>query len=245
VLTRYEAFQRGDYTAAANPIPAEFAAGSNASTGASLIDFDDTQEQAAQGSGGGNALNDLDTLFGSSVPSAPPAQYTNPMAAFNSAPANPPAGYAPSYAPSYVAPAPATAFSPSSNSGPVNQPPFQAASPLSQSRPQSAQFGSIMLPGSRESSPQVTGGPTWGGMSPPPMQHASSPLASQVGSPIHMQQQPQQYQQQQQHISMMQPQQQISSSSSTMTPQTQAPSQPISAAAGAKKDPFADLVGLF
>ncbi|KAI0036332.1 hypothetical protein K488DRAFT_38212, partial [Vararia minispora EC-137] len=67
VLSRYEAFQKGDYTAAKNPIPAELAAGTNASTSASLIDFDDMSAQNASGSGS-NPLNELDAIFGLSAP---------------------------------------------------------------------------------------------------------------------------------------------------------------------------------
>ncbi|KAJ7472246.1 VHS domain-containing protein [Mycena galericulata] len=54
VLGRYDAFRRGDYEAAANPVPAQYAAPT------SLIDFDDPSPAAAQA----NAANDLDGLFG-------------------------------------------------------------------------------------------------------------------------------------------------------------------------------------
>ncbi|KAJ7182614.1 VHS domain-containing protein [Mycena crocata] len=61
VLGRYEAFQRGDYAAAASPVPDQFAAPT------SLIDFDDPTPAASAPS----ATNDLDALFGMGMSSPP------------------------------------------------------------------------------------------------------------------------------------------------------------------------------
>ncbi|KAJ7768376.1 VHS-domain-containing protein [Mycena metata] len=58
VLGRYDAFRRGDYAAAANPLPAQFDAPA-AST--SLIDFDDPAPPTAAPT---TAANELDALFG-------------------------------------------------------------------------------------------------------------------------------------------------------------------------------------
>ncbi|KAJ7083712.1 VHS domain-containing protein [Mycena belliarum] len=63
VLERYEAFRRGDYEAAANPIPNQYAAPT------SLIDFDEPTPAASSG-----PVNELDALFGmgASAPVASP-----------------------------------------------------------------------------------------------------------------------------------------------------------------------------
>jgi hypothetical protein len=68
VIERYEAFKKGDYTAAANPIPSEL---SSNIQGTSLIDFDDGS--AAGGTEGTNAsggINDLAGLFATPAPAA-------------------------------------------------------------------------------------------------------------------------------------------------------------------------------
>ncbi|KAJ7049429.1 VHS domain-containing protein [Mycena amicta] len=68
VLGRYDAFKRGDYAAAANPVPSQFTAPAAAT---SLIDFDDpTTTTTSSGS-----INDLEGLFGlgaSTTSSSPP-----------------------------------------------------------------------------------------------------------------------------------------------------------------------------
>ena len=48
VLNRYEAFKKGDYSVAANPIPAELGPGSSRQNDLSLIDFDDPAPSKAQ-----------------------------------------------------------------------------------------------------------------------------------------------------------------------------------------------------
>ena len=54
VLNRYEAYKKGDFTAAANPIPPELSNGAGPSGSVSLIDFDDapSQPSAAPAAGG-------------------------------------------------------------------------------------------------------------------------------------------------------------------------------------------------
>ncbi|KAJ7705302.1 VHS domain-containing protein [Mycena rosella] len=56
VLGRYDAFRSGDYAAAANPVPSQYA------TPTSLIDFDDPTP--APGASSSSAANDLEALFG-------------------------------------------------------------------------------------------------------------------------------------------------------------------------------------
>lgn len=60
VLNRYDAFKRGDYSVASNPIPAESAAGARTANDLSLIDFDD----GVGGSAAPEDVNDLAGLFG-------------------------------------------------------------------------------------------------------------------------------------------------------------------------------------
>ncbi|KAJ7198743.1 VHS-domain-containing protein [Mycena pura] len=74
ILVRYDAFRRGDYAVAANPIPSQFAAQSATST--SLIDLEDDPTSAR----GTSAANELDGLFGSGANSPPPINpATRPM----------------------------------------------------------------------------------------------------------------------------------------------------------------------
>ncbi|KAK2462807.1 hypothetical protein APHAL10511_005198 [Amanita phalloides] len=66
VLSRYDAFKRGDYAAARNPIPAELAQAT------SLIDLDDsatTTDAATSNSG----INDLNDFFSAPTPQAQPS----------------------------------------------------------------------------------------------------------------------------------------------------------------------------
>ncbi|KAL5532178.1 GGA2 [Sanghuangporus sanghuang] len=72
VLNRYEAFKKGDYTAARNPVPAELTSTSRTQD-TSLIDFDDQLDQAANSN---NPADDLASLFGpsKSATSAPTPQ---------------------------------------------------------------------------------------------------------------------------------------------------------------------------
>ncbi|KAG6908648.1 hypothetical protein DXG01_003826 [Tephrocybe rancida] len=75
VLNRYEAFKKGDYETASNPIPTELAGG--AASGLSLIDFDDSSSSAANPVSLGTGLDDLNDLFASipgpaSIPAAAP-----------------------------------------------------------------------------------------------------------------------------------------------------------------------------
>ncbi|KAF8965411.1 hypothetical protein BDZ97DRAFT_1812020 [Flammula alnicola] len=59
VLTRYEAFKKGDYTFAANPIPQELSNNAGSSTGVSLIDLDDSAPTTNAEAGGANDLSGL------------------------------------------------------------------------------------------------------------------------------------------------------------------------------------------
>jgi ADP-ribosylation factor-binding protein GGA len=61
-MNRYEAYKKGDYTTAANPIPKELDPKNDP---VSLIDFDDSQSPSTQGASPG--ANELADLFGSSA----------------------------------------------------------------------------------------------------------------------------------------------------------------------------------
>ena len=69
MLGRYEAFQKGDYKAAANPIPAEVSnAASTVGANHSLIDFDDSAPSA---SASRSTANDLAGLFSTPASNLP------------------------------------------------------------------------------------------------------------------------------------------------------------------------------
>ncbi|KAI0746834.1 VHS domain-containing protein [Daedaleopsis nitida] len=80
VLNRYESYKKGDFTAAANPIPPEFSNGAGPSTSqsVSLIDFDDTPSQSAPSASSAGGIDELASLFGpgpasASAPNVSPA----------------------------------------------------------------------------------------------------------------------------------------------------------------------------
>ncbi|THH32358.1 hypothetical protein EUX98_g1839 [Antrodiella citrinella] len=78
VLTRYDAWKRGDYEAAKNPIPSELS-NSSSNNGLSLIDFDDSAPSDSGGAGNaGGTINELESIFGSSTAAAPQPQ-RNPI----------------------------------------------------------------------------------------------------------------------------------------------------------------------
>ncbi|EJF63733.1 VHS-domain-containing protein [Dichomitus squalens] len=250
VLNRYESYKKGDFSAAANPIPAEL---SNGAQGVSLIDLDDAPAPSsnAGGAAGGGGINDLADLFGAS-PAAPQAQ---PQTAL-------PPGY-PGLAGSgfnrsqgYGVPMSAglgvgtgfgvglggTVFS----SQPVT-PAFQAPSPMGANGPpgnlpqragttspsSGAPLGSIRL-GTPQLQPQSPA-------QQPQYSQSSAPgfFGQPVQPPPFQQQQFQQQQLQQQQF-QQQPFQQ------PLQPQVQQSAQPTPANGQAQgKDPFADLVGLF
>ncbi|KAG6820033.1 hypothetical protein H0H93_006268 [Arthromyces matolae] len=76
VLNRYEAFKKGDYAAASNPIPSELSGG--AANSLSLIDFDDSSSSASHPvSLGGTGISDLNDLF--STPTTTLPSYVAPV----------------------------------------------------------------------------------------------------------------------------------------------------------------------
>lgn len=76
VLNRYESFKKGDYVAAANPIPQELASTSTRNE-LSLIDFDESASNTAvQNTSSGT--DDLDALFGPSAAATNPTATTPP-----------------------------------------------------------------------------------------------------------------------------------------------------------------------
>lgn len=241
VLNRYEAYKKGDYSVAANPIPPELsngAAGPSSSQGMSLIDFDDTPSQPSNANGAGG-INDLADLFGSGPTAAPPQPQARSQAA-------PPPGYPGmsgglNLGQSYGAPmtnmamgmnfssshpaTPAAGF----NGTPSNIPPRAGTT----SPPSGAQLGSIRL-GTPQLQPQTM---TQTPQPQQPPQYVQSSAPSLFAQPMQPQQQ-QTFQQQQQPFQPFQQQ--------PLQPQTQPQAQPTPANGQAQgKDPFADLVGLF
>ncbi|KAI0339316.1 VHS-domain-containing protein [Trametopsis cervina] len=85
VLNRYEAFKKGDYVAAANPVPAEYGRPQN---DLSLIDFDDSSASNNSAPAGPQSqIDELASLFGPSPSAAPPS-----IQASSQQPALPPFG---------------------------------------------------------------------------------------------------------------------------------------------------------
>jgi ADP-ribosylation factor-binding protein GGA len=230
VLNRYEAFKKGDYATARNPVPAEL---SNQSTsGQSLIDFDDApaQNQSANDA----AQDDLAGLFGSSAQTSQPPQYTNPlvggmgMGAMNM-------GFSNQSIPTTHSPAPVMG-----GMGTMGNPMFRntSMSPPAIMLPSTPANGS---PGPRNGTPGTPGGGLGMnmGMSSPPMGAGmgmgfggmGTGMVTGMGmsnSPKPQQQQRSLFQNQSQ--TQQQPQTASSNSSTTQT---------------SGKDPFADLAGLF
>lgn len=71
VLTRYEAFKKGDFVAAANPIPQELASTSTRNE-LSLIDLDETAPPNTTVQPVSSGIDDLDPLFGPSPKTTTP-----------------------------------------------------------------------------------------------------------------------------------------------------------------------------
>ncbi|RDX54566.1 VHS-domain-containing protein [Lentinus brumalis] len=228
VLNRYESYKKGDYTAAANPIPPEL---SNGAGPDSLIDFDDGPSQSpnAAPAGGASGIDELASLFGPStttaVQSTPAPPAPNVMGSFGNLGYGQPAsaglgvGMGQGFGgmgfsgqsqqtqtpPTYQAPTPIAHNSMGMGAG--GQP--RRAGTVSPSS--GAPLGSIRL--GTPSTPSH----------PPPQPHSPG----YFGQPM----QPMQPQQQFQPMQPTQPQ-----------PQTQ----PANGQAQTQgKDPFADLVGLF
>jgi ADP-ribosylation factor-binding protein GGA len=259
VLSRYEAFKKGDYSFASNPIPQELSnnAGSSSSAGLSLIDFDDTPAAAAAPS------NDLSGLFSQPIqlqqqqqpqPQVQPHQFTGfPPGAIPQPPFF--AGTQIHQPPMMQPHAPIPHFHNGSPFGRPNtvSPPTQAQSatpPASIVLPGTPQPVPSQLPnyfgngGAVGKAPAVGGGMAMGmGMGAGMGVGAGGMAMGQgygggMGPPLNFggSPQPQGYQM----PLMGQPQQQAHAT----PPQTTATTTP--AAAGQQsKDPFADLAGLF
>ncbi|KAI0372002.1 VHS-domain-containing protein [Pilatotrama ljubarskyi] len=253
VLNRYEAYKKGDFTAASNPIPPELsngASGSGSGQAISLIDLDDPPSQSAQ-SGSGSGIDELASLFGPG-----PTQSAQPAVLATA----PPPGMMPQGGPSMgmgmgggfggmnmMTSAPATLAyqSPqplslqgtgmmgmSHPSPPSNPPRAGTVSPSS-----GAPLGSIRL-----------GTPKLQAQSPP-LHHAQSNPGFYGQQPQSQSQQPQfqQFQQQQQqHFQQpLQPQQQYQQQTHQQQQQHPVPAAAAPNGQAQGKDPFADLVGLF
>jgi len=247
VLSRYEAFKKGDYSFAANPIPQELSnnGASSSTAGVSLIDFDDT----APSTSSGPVANDLSGLFSMQQPAQQPQQQQafglgpgfNNTIAFQQQPQQQQV--------TPHAPTPQTLYN---NTFPR---PTSMSPPHSQSATPPA---SIILPGTPQPTPPQMPNNFFGnggapmnhgmgmGMSMNPAMSANMGMGvaqpyngSMLGG--HPQQQqtlPMGYQQKQSSLSRpMQP-----STTPVVSPPAQ---QPASTTSQQSKDPFADLAGLF
>ncbi|KAI0693158.1 VHS domain-containing protein [Cytidiella melzeri] len=151
VLNRYDAFKRGDYAAAANPIPSEYARTQNELT---LIDFDDVSAPPTS-SAPQSQVDELASLFG------PSPSTSLPTLSGNTQPALP--AYAQTQASPFASPNP---------TGVLPQPPVNYASRPGVS-PISPQFGTpagtpppgaIRLSGTPQSTQRIAtsaGGPSY------------------------------------------------------------------------------------
>ncbi|TEB29671.1 VHS-domain-containing protein [Coprinellus micaceus] len=206
VMNRYEAFKKGDYSVAANPIPAELQAGS--SQGQSLIDFDDDAAGQAPVGGTSTANDLLAELFSSPAPAQPPAatnqsSIVSPFtAAFGAASGAPSFGSfgalqqpAQGFAPHPAAPQPQHASNgggiPSHYAGNAffgmgNSPPQSTATP-----PAAIRLGGTPIAGSSSSTPsQFNASPFGQPMVPQqPAFGAAQPPQSQVPTPASQQKQ--------------------------------------------------------
>ncbi|KAI0777727.1 VHS domain-containing protein [Trametes elegans] len=254
VLNRYEAYKKGDYSAAANPIPPELANGAGPSgQGVSLIDFDDTPSaQLAQSSGAGG-IDELASLFGAGPAQAPapPPGYGAPLAGLGmSAPATP-AYQAPQPAPSPNA-ALMSVLGTGTPSTPGVPPRAGTVSPSSGAPLGSFRLGSPHLGGLQQAqSPPLHHAQSMSGFYAQPQQQPQSSFHPQQQQQPQYQQQYQQYQQTQPQFSQfqqpIQPQSQPQQPPQQQQQQQQQSQQPVASANGQAqgKDPFADLVGLF
>ena len=244
VLGRYDAWKKGDYEAAKNPIPKEL---SNANAGESLIDFDDSASSAAgTASGSGQVtVNELESLFGPSSSTSAPQ------------PSHPQAQTAPIFSVGMQSQTSANTFPPSlvfnNNSammgGMVGSPSLMNPTPSTASSPYhigtstpSASNPAGMI---RLGTPQLQSQHTGSRMGSPPSYFGGTPNTASMGAGMGIangngmsglggmgmsggQ------------MNMMTPQQPAYSQ------QSQQPSQSSNSTGQAqKKDPFADLAGLF
>lgn len=253
VLGRYEAFKKGDYVAAANPIPYELGATSTRGE-LSLIDLDDSAASNTTPQPASSGVDDLDALFGPSPASTNPTATTPPNNMSPSVFANNPLGVQNNGFTSTSAPGtPHPVLGATSNqfgsitlptTPPQNQNQSQAGRTFQHNSLANVQTQTQRLP----SQPQPPQQPQFQttlfqvahGQKPPsrqttPLQQPQTQLPSQLGratSPRQpfVQQQPSQPQIQPQFGQPLQPQHQ----------QAQQPQQQAQG-----KDPFADLAGLF
>jgi hypothetical protein len=77
VLSRYESFKKGDFVAAANPIPQELASTSTRNE-LSLIDLDDSAPSDTTAQPASSGIDDLDVLFGPRTSDTNPTTTTPP-----------------------------------------------------------------------------------------------------------------------------------------------------------------------
>ncbi len=94
VVSRYEAFKKGDFSFAANPIPSELS-NNSVNQHSSLIDFDDAQTTASSGNASGGGINDLAGLFASPSPPSISQQQAFGASGFQTHSPIPSSGYNP------------------------------------------------------------------------------------------------------------------------------------------------------
>jgi len=215
VLNRYESYKKGDYVAAANPVPSELA-GSSRSGDTSLIDFDDAPS-AAQASS--NPVDDLESIFGgntSSVATGPIMLPQNNSQAWPQNLPRPKAQTQNSNQQIFTAPIPSAPGANYNNLVGVFAP-TSSPSPPGANSP----FGSIMLPITPKPNPSTSPQPLKTGNGVQDVWGSINSVAS-VSSPFT-----------------------TSGSSSVTPAQATQQSSGQTTNAGQKKDPFSDLVGLF
>lgn len=263
VLGRYESFKKGDYAAAANPIPQELASTSTRNE-LSLIDLDESASSNAATQPAPSGIDDLDALFGPSPAATNPTTTTPPNNVSSSMFANNPFGVQNNGFTSTSAPGtpqPILGAAPNQfgsialpTTPPQNQNQFQPGR-TAISQPNFFQNNSLanvqtqaQRPPSQPQQPQqfqTTLFQVAYGQKPPsrqatPSQQPQTQSPSQLGraasprQPFVQQQQP------------TQPQLQPSQFGQPLQPQHQQPPVPSQQPQQAQgKDPFADLAGLF
>ncbi|GBE84339.1 Probable ADP-ribosylation factor-binding protein [Sparassis crispa] len=250
VLNRYESYKKGDFTAAANPIPTEYASGNGVSE--SLIDFDDSTPSSSDAQVA--PIDELASLFGPSTTNPILQTATPPVQLGTGTGAGIGMGMAPSAGTNMGgmmgmnmgngtgvamhAPTPSTSNGYGMSMIMGSSAPNQAARSGTVSPPHNPPYGSIRLPGTPQMHAQaVPAAPNYfTGTAPGSGIGVGASIGGQQRTmqPMHPQiQQQTAPPQQQQQQRRSQPPSQQHLAGTPAAPQTQG------------KDPFADLVGLF
>jgi len=221
VMARYDAYKRGDYEAAKNPVPPELAGPPGKD---SLIDWMDEEAPAAATTGSGGTMDELAGLFGPSQSGSQPQQPTNPTGSTGKATAADILGMFNQPLPNMSHPRPVQA---TGGFGSFSNAPFGSGSGIGSGMGGMGGMGASLGSGMRSGSGSAS-------VSPAPMGQIMLPgtpqlrAAARLGTPVQGTGSP--------RSSLSLP----NATATTMTP-TAAPA----AAKPAQKDPFADLADLF